>query len=607
MACTQTCAVPAIVAPRGDALAPRRVAPSQPSPVGVISALACTLGCVCGPLTTVGRAQEMAPGEVLIQRKVSNSSGNLTAVVPSFATFGGATTPLGDIDGDGRDEIAVGAASDFDEFGPESLSILTLSSDGIVLEQRDVAHGVGGLDTGPEPTESFAVTLAGIGDLNGDGIPDLVAGEPGSNDAGFDKGALWILFLDVDGSLRGQHKLSAATDPLLAEALDPGDHFGRSVTALGDLDGDGVPDLAAGAPNDDDGGPEHGAVYVLFMNTDGSLKQLQKISDTQGGFDATLLSLAFLGESIANIGDLDDDGITDLVIGAYGMHEGGSQTGGVFVVFLNADGTVKQHQKISQIAGGLEAQHDSLDLFGGTVAALGDVDGDGVEDIAVGSTGDDDGGFNRGAAYVLLLERDGRVHTTHKISSLVGGFQGQLDDEDWFGAVGCPGDINGDGIGDLAVGALFDDDGSVDTGALWLLFLQGADCDAINNGDWSDLGHGLAGLFGEPCLFGFGALEGGNTISVALRAARGQSRAQLAVGVQAVDTPFKGGVMVPDVLSPPGFLTTFTTDRHGRVDLDTTWPGGVPQGAQIYLQFWIDDPTAPQNLSASNAIVGSVP
>ncbi len=145
--------------------------------------------------------------------------------------------------------------------------------------------------------------------------------------------------------------------------LDDNDHFGRSVTNLGDLDGDGTNDLAVGAFGDDDGGTGRGAVWILFLNTDGTVKSHQKISDTQGGFTGTLNNEDIFGETVGNMGDLDGDGITDLVVGAAGDDDGGSDIGALWVLFLNTDGTVKSHQKISDTQGGFTGTLDDNDKF----------------------------------------------------------------------------------------------------------------------------------------------------------------------------------------------------------------------------------------------------
>ena len=107
------------------------------------------------------------------------------------------------------------------------------------------------------------------------------------------------------------------------------------------------------------------------------------------------------------------------------------------------------------------------------MASLGDLDGDGIGDLAVGAIADDDGGFNRGAVWILFLNTDGTVTTHQKISDTEGGFTGTLDNGDQFGMVAWLGDLDGDGVDDLTVGAFQDDDGGFNRGAVWVLFLDG--------------------------------------------------------------------------------------------------------------------------------------
>ena len=141
-------------------------------------------------------------------------------------------------------------------------------------------------------------------------------------------------------------------------------------------------------------------------------------------------------------------------------------------------GTVLSHQKISDTEGGFTGTLGNSDQFGTSVASLGDLDGDGVGDLAVGAWFDDDGGTDRGAVWILFLNTDGTVNSEQKISDTQGGFTGTLDDRDRFGlSAAWLGDHDGDGVGDLAVGAIFDDDGGDARGAVWMLFLGGVACD----------------------------------------------------------------------------------------------------------------------------------
>jgi hypothetical protein len=158
----------------------------------------------------------------------------------------------------------------------------------------------------------------------------------------------------------------------------------------------------------------------------------QKISATQGEFTGGLDDKDRF-QKVASLGDLDGDGVGDLAVGAWLDDDGGLDRGAVWILFLNADGTGRSHQKISSTEGSFGGALEDDDWFGWPVASLGDLDGDGVLDIAVGATGDDDGGPDRGALWILFLDIDGKVKFHQKISNTEGGFTGTLDDDDWFG------------------------------------------------------------------------------------------------------------------------------------------------------------------------------
>ena len=128
--------------------------------------------------------------------------------------------------------------------------------------------------------------------------------------------------------------------------ISPDDFFGHDIESIGDIDGDGVSDIAIGSPYDDDGGESHGAVYILFLNSDGTVKDSQKISSTEGNFQQNLESSDSFGFSLSNIGDLNEDGITDIAVGAPHRYYFDTELSPVHILLLDNDGKVKSFETI---------------------------------------------------------------------------------------------------------------------------------------------------------------------------------------------------------------------------------------------------------------------
>ncbi len=375
-----------------------------------------------------------------------------------------------------------------------------------------ISETVGGLEAVLDADDQFGTGVAALGDLDADGVVDVAVGTPGDDDGGStgQQGAVWILFLNADGSVKAKQKISATLGGLTGP-LDPGDNFGTSVAGLGDFDGDGVEDLAVGAPFDDDGGtttfPERGALYLLMLNANGTVKAEQKISDTQGGFSAVIDDEDSFGGSVAALGDVDADGTLDLAVGAPGDDDGGTNRGAVYVLFLAPNGFVDSWQKLSDTSGGFTGVLADNDFFGWSVGALGRLDSDGVPDLAVGEPLDDDGGTpptaERGAVWVIRLLANGAEKGAQKISDttpLPPFANPTLANSDFFGyGLAGLGDMDGDQIPDLAVGAPFG--GSNDAGGVWILRLrsdgnvEGVDKLASGSG-------GFTGSLGAGARFG---------------------------------------------------------------------------------------------------------
>ena len=186
--------------------------------------------------------------------------------------------------------------------------------------------------------------------------------------------------------------------PVLADS----DSFGFSVANIGDLNGDGVNDLAVGAYSDDGDSSNRGAVHIMFMNTDGSVDSTVEINDTTTN-GPVIINGDFFGSSVANIGDLDGDGVNDLAVGAYADDGGSSKRGAVHIMFMNTDGSVDSTIEINDTTTNGPVIINQ-DYFGRSIANIDDLDGNGVNDLAVGAYFDDAGGSNRGTVHILFLD-----------------------------------------------------------------------------------------------------------------------------------------------------------------------------------------------------------
>lgn len=343
---------------------------------------------------------------------------------------------------------------------------------GRIVDDRLISSLSGGFGGALDDNDQLGRAVTNIGDLDGDGVSDLALGAMLDDDGGTDRGCAWVLFMNADGTVRAEQKISSTAGGFTG-ALDNGDRFGMSIAALGDVDADGVEDIAVGARGDDDGGTNRGAIWVLFLNADGTVRAHQKISDLVGGFMDALHTGDGFGSSAAGIGDLDGDGRSELAVGAILFDDGGLDRGAIWVLFLNADGTVRAEQRISDVAGQFAGELRNGDQFGTSIAPVGDIDADGVVDIAVGAPFDDDGGPDRGALWLLKMNTAGTVRAHEKISDAAGAFAGGLADGDQLGSsVARMGVVERNGYQRFLVGAPGSDDGGMNRGAVWAVFRE---------------------------------------------------------------------------------------------------------------------------------------
>lgn len=366
----------------------------------------------------------------------------------SYDAAGTAVDAIGDLDGDGRSDLIVGAYAY--DVGPKLDA-------GAVYILSGAARGTSTLSVastrlfGEIAYDNAGYAVSRAGDVDGDGRPDVVSGAFGADDAGLPGGAAYVVFAPAPGT----RSLATANAKLLGAS--DGDQAGRAVSGGGDFDGDGLSDLIIGAPQADVS--SRGAAYVVTSVPTG----VSSLADA----DLTLIGAAYgalTGSAVAMIGDVDQDGMDDVLVGAYGENAS-------YIVFGGQIGRVNLRQADVWLFG-----PDASDA-GKAVGAAGDLDRDGGMDVIIGgpraaSRPYASEGFawivvDPAASAVVDLVNDARVH-------LIGAAN---YDETGFAVAGV-GDVDGDGFDDVAIGAPGWDQPATyqPTGTVYLVRGTGLEC-----------------------------------------------------------------------------------------------------------------------------------
>ncbi|RMH01725.1 MAG: hypothetical protein D6702_10610 [Planctomycetota bacterium] len=317
---------------------------------------------------------------------------------------GAAVACVADIDGDGMDDFVIGIPfADPNGRNNAGRVVVRSGATGAVLLTID----------GAKANNKLGSAVAGVGDLDNDGVPDLLIGAPETDVGGLiDAGSAAVL--------------SGATGGLIFR-FDGGaanDRFGNAVADAGDVDGDGLDDLLVGAWWADPGGISLAGSAYVFSGATGSLIHR---------FDGSALGDA-LGGSVAGIGDLDGDGFDDVAVGAHNASPGGLAGAGSIFVFSGATGSLLR--RFDGTTAG--------DWLGTSVAAAGDIDGDGVPDVLGGAENASPGGIYKGGSAYVWSGASGQVLYQ---------FDGDLANSFLGSAVAGVGDADLDGVPDVAVGA----------------------------------------------------------------------------------------------------------------------------------------------------------
>lgn len=275
----------------------------------------------------------------------------------------------GDFNGDGRDDLAVGAPGESPGGDPKSGHVFVFrgTANGLVPWIGFGQQGLGNNEMG----DRFGWSLA-AGDFDGDGRDDLAVGAPGESPGGDPQSGFVFVYRGGAGGLspwRGLDQTGLGNN-------EEGDQLGWSLAA-GDFNGDGREDLAVGAPGESPGGdPQSGFVFVYRGTADGPT--------AWKGLDQAGLGLNEAGDDFGRFlaaGDFSGDGLEDLAVGAPGESPGGDPRSGWIFVFRGAAGGPTPWAGLGQAGLGVNEEGDA---FGWSLAG-GDFDGDGTADLAVGA------------------------------------------------------------------------------------------------------------------------------------------------------------------------------------------------------------------------------
>jgi len=355
-----------------------------------------------------------------------------------FPSFGADVASAGDVNGDGYDDVIVGAPEFDGGQAFEGAAFVFLGgANGIADAAYYEAHATLESD---QTYAGMGNSVASAGDVNGDGYADVLVGAPQYADGQALEGAAFIYLGSADG-------IVSRGNPANAHARIYGDrvlaHLGSSVASAGDVNGDGYDDVIVAANGYSDGESFEGAAFVFLGSASG-------VSDgspasAHASFEGDQVDARLSDASCA--GDVNGDGFSDVILGAEYYDIGHEQEGAAFLFLGSANGLAGRSLAS---ADALIAGDEAWAGLGGSVASAGDVNGDGFSDVIVGSIGYG-GAIDGGAAFIFLGSASGSVGDdpasahTRLVSDV---------SNSWFGnTVASAGDVNGDGYADVLVTA----------------------------------------------------------------------------------------------------------------------------------------------------------
>ena len=354
-----------------------------------------------------------------------------------FGDAGAALTAIADWSGDGRDEVVVGAPRD-DTHASDAGAVYGWEATGgggtfDFAGTNELGHPIADFRIFGETGNDYIGSALASGDVNGDGTADLMVGASGTNLVGVFFGPLAGDYVISDADLHFQGPVASAA--------------GSSV-AVFDQDNDGYADVFVGAPAWSDSTRGRGRVY-LFRGGPSLPSTLVPDAVFTGADEKN----NFAGQVVANLGDLNNDGFDELGIGAPRRNQGPGEA----YVYWGAGVPYSGGYDVT-LAPVILSGNSFLDNAGVAMAGVGDVNGDGIDDLLLGSA--------RRYAYLIY---GGALASNTVLAASDVRFLGDTS----TGAakvVGAPGDLDGDGFAELLISSVEDDDGEVNAGAATVVY-----------------------------------------------------------------------------------------------------------------------------------------